>query len=72
MFYKKINFSNFFFFLRIFTNYTFLYKYIRWKVARRPNLLVYPEGHRMFNAPKAGKLKIGLITVLKDFISLKI
>jgi hypothetical protein len=39
----------------------------KWSIAYRPNLLVYPEGHRMFNANKAGKLKDGMINV-KYFI----
>jgi hypothetical protein len=36
-----------------------------WSKAYKPSLIVYPEGHRMFNSSKCGKLKDGMINVLK-------
>jgi len=33
----------------------------QFKIAHRPGLIVYPEGHRMFDSPKPGKLKNGMI-----------
>jgi hypothetical protein len=38
----------------------------KWKVAPRPHLLVYPEGHRMYDAVKAGELKKGMLRYAYD------
>lgn len=35
----------------------------KWGNSIRPNLIAYPEGHRMFDSAKPGKLKRGMIGV---------
>jgi hypothetical protein len=45
---------------------TDLYKWLdkKWASSPRSHLLVYPEGHRMGNSTKPGKLKDGMINVI--------
>jgi hypothetical protein len=53
-------------------NRTKFYKWLdeQFTLASRPNLLVYPEGHRMYDSPKPGELKDGMINVTVDKIVL--